>query len=251
MESIKLVLGAFSDSFRIIRGAGLKKYYFLPGVIAIILFLVMMLITNFLSIGLMEYLVEVFKLHEYHSIISILLRILIWVIAVFIYFLVYKSLLLLILSPIMGAVSEKADSWLTGQTYDFSMKDNMRFVWRGIQIGFKSFLKQLVGMCVIMLCSFVFPINLSIPLLIFLLQGYFTGFSFMDYTLERYQFTPRESLNFLKKQRFYSVLIGSIFTLLFFIPVLGIFIAPLITCVAATKITLELIKKENIIIAKR
>lgn len=250
MKSIKLVLGAFSDSFRIIREAGLKKYYFLPGVIGIILFLLLMLLANFLSIGLIDYLEGAFKLNEYHSIISVFLKLLIWIVAVFIYFLVYKSLLLLILSPIMGYVSEKTDSWLTGQSYDFSMKDNMRFIWRGIQIGLKSFMKQLIGTCVIMLASFIFPINLSIPFLIFLLQGYFTGFSFMDYTLERYQFTPKESLNFLKKRRFYSILIGSIFTLLFFIPFLGIFIAPLITCVAATKITLELVKKDVVITEK-
>ena len=95
-----------------------------------------------------------------------------------------------------------------------------------------------------MLCSFLFPINLSIPLLMFLLQGYFTGFSFIDYTLERYNFTPEESLKFLKKQRFYSLWIGSIFTILFLIPFIGIFIAPLVTCVAATKVTLELLKEE-------
>ena len=78
----------------------------------------------------------------------------------------------------------------------------------------------------------------------FLLQGYFTGFSFIDYTLERYNFTPEESLKFLKKQRFYSLWIGSIFTILFLIPFIGIFIAPLVTCVAATKVTLELLKEE-------
>lgn len=244
MKSIKLVLGAFSDSFRIIREAGLRKYYFLPGLIGIILFILMMMAANFLSIGLLKYLEGAFKLNEYHSIISTLLKILVWIATVFIYYLFYKSLLLLILSPIMGYVSEKTDSFLTGQTYDFSMKDNIKFIWRGIEIGFKSFIKQLIGTGVIMMCSFLFPINLSIPLFMFLLQGYFTGFSFIDYTLERYQFTPKESLAFLKKQRFYSVLIGSIFTLLFFIPVIGIFIAPLVTCVAATKVTLELIKKE-------
>ena len=40
----------------------------------------------------------------------------------------------------------------------------------------------------------------------------------------------------------YAALCGGIFTLLFFIPIIGIFIAPLITCVATTKITLELLK---------
>lgn len=244
MKSIKLVLTAFSESFSLIRIIGLKKYYFIPGILGAFLFILMMVGANFISGGLLNYLENIFNISEYHSIISIILKIIIWIVVASIYFLVYKSVLLVILSPFMGYISEKVDNYLTGKEYDFSFNDNMRFIWRGIQIGIKSFIKQLIGMFIIMLCSFLFPINLSIPLLMFLLQGYFTGFSFIDYTLERYNFTPEESLKFLKKQRFYSLWIGSIFTILFLIPFIGIFIVPLVTCVAATKVTLELLKEE-------
>ena len=237
MKSIKLVLASFSDSFRIINEAKLKKYYFLPGIIGIFLFVVLIFLANLLSFGIMSSLESIFELEKYHALVSILIRILIWVVAVFLYYLVYKSLLLLLLSPILGYVSERVDSHLTGKKYDFTIKDNMRFLMRGAEVGFRSFIKQLVGTCII--------INLSIPLLIFLLQGYFTGFSFMDYTLERYEFSPKESLEFLKKKRFYSLLCGSIFTLLFFIPFIGIFLAPLVTCVATTKVTLELIERDK------
>ena len=245
MKSIKLVLSSFSEALSLIKIIGLRKYFFIPGVLGILLFLIVMLGANFISIGLIKYIENIFNINEYHSIISIILKITIWIIVASIYFLVYKSILLVILSPIMGYVSEKVDNYLTGREYNFSFNDNMSFIWRGIQIGIKSFIKQLIGMFIIMLCSFLFPINLSIPLLMFLLQGYFTGFSFIDYTLERYNFTPEQSLKFLKKQRLYSIWIGSIFTILFFIPFLGIFIAPLITCVASTKITLELLKNEK------
>lgn len=245
MKSIKLVLSSFSEALSLIKIIGLRKYFFIPGVLGILLFLIVMLGANFISIGLIKYIENIFNINEYHSIISIILKITIWIIVASIYFLVYKSILLVILSPIMGYVSEKVDNYLTGREYNFSFNDNMKFIWRGIQIGIKSFIKQLIGMFIIMLCSFLFPINLSIPLLMFLLQGYFTGFSFIDYTLERYNFTPEQSLRFLKKQRLYSIWIGSIFTILFFIPFLGIFIAPLITCVASTKITLELLKNEK------
>ena len=245
MKSIKLVLTAFSESFSLIRIIGLKKYYFIPGILGAFLFILMMIGANFISGGLLNYLENIFNISEYHSIISMILKITIWIVVASIYFLIYKSVLLVILSPFMGYVSEKVDNYLTGKEYDFSFNDNMRFIWRGIQIGVKSFIKHLICMFIIMLCSFLFPINLSIPLLMFLLQGYFTGFSFIDYTLERYNFTPEESLKFLKKQRFYSLWIGSIFTILFLIPFIGIFIAPLVTCVAATKVTLELLKEER------
>lgn len=245
MKTISLVFNSFLDSFSIVKEAKLKKFYFLPGIIGILLFIIFIWIGDFLSVNLAVQLESFFKLEEFHSILYIFIKILVWVCTVFFYYLVYKSLLLVIISPILGYVSERVETHLTGKKFDFTFKDNIRFLLRGIDIGLKSFFKQMVGTCAVMLLGFIFPINLSIPLLIFIIQGYFTGFSFMDYTLERYNLSSKESLNFLKKQRIYAALCGGIFTFLFFIPILGIFIAPLITCVATTKITLELLKNNS------
>lgn len=245
MKAITLVFNSFSDSFKVIKDAGLRKFYFLPGIISMFLFGGFIYLGEYLSLNLASALESFFKLQEYGSILYIFIKILVWICTVFFYYLVYKSLLLVIISPILGYVSERVETHLTGKKFDFTFKDNLRFLIRGIDIGLKSFFKQMVGTCVVMLLGFIFPINLSIPLLIFIIQGYFTGFSFMDYTLERYNLSPKESLNFLKKQRVYAALCGGIFTLLFFIPVVGIFIAPLITCVATTMITLELLKEHS------
>lgn len=245
MKAITLVFNSFSDSFKVIKDAGLRKFYFLPGIISMFLFGGFIYLGEYLSLNLASALENFFKLQEYGSILYIFIKTLVWICTVFFYYLVYKSLLLVIISPILGYVSERVETHLTGKKFDFTFKDNLRFLIRGIDIGLKSFFKQMVGTCVVMLLGFIFPINLSIPLLIFIIQGYFTGFSFMDYTLERYNLSPKESLDFLKKQRVYAALCGGIFTLLFFIPVVGIFIAPLITCVATTMITLELLKEHS------
>ena len=245
MKAITLVFNSFSDSFKVIKDAGLRKFYFLPGIISMFIFGGFIYLGEYLSLNLASALENFFKLQEYGSILYIFIKILVWICTVFFYYLVYKSLLLVIISPILGYVSERVETHLTGKKFDFTFKDNLRFLIRGIDIGLKSFFKQMVGTCVVMLLGFIFPINLSIPLLIFIIQGYFTGFSFMDYTLERYNLSPKESLDFLKKQRVYAALCGGIFTLLFFIPVVGIFIAPLITCVATTMITLELLKEHS------
>lgn len=242
MKTINLVFSSFLDAFKIVREAGLKKFYFLPGIISLILFGIFVYLGDYLSLSIATAFENFFKLGEYSSIIYVLIKILIWICTIFFYYLVYKSLLLVIISPILGYISERVETHLTGKKFDFTFGDNIKFLLRGIDIGLKSFFKQMVGTCVVMLLGFIFPINLSIPLLIFIIQGYFTGFSFMDYTLERYNLTPKESLEFLKKQRVYAALCGGIFTLIFFIPIIGIFIAPLITCVATTKITLELLK---------
>lgn len=242
MKPISLVFNSFLDSFKIIREAGLKKFYFIPGLISICLFFIFVYLGDILSLSLTTILSDFFKLEEFNSILYILIKILVWICSIFFYYLVYKSILLVILSPILGYISERVETHITGEKFDFTFRDNIKFLIRGIDIGLKSFFKQMVGTCVVMLLGFIFPINFSIPLLIFIIQGYFTGFSFMDYTLERYNLTTKESLKFLKKQRVYAALCGIVFTILFFIPIVGIFIAPLITCVATTKITLELLK---------
>ena len=239
--SVSIVLKAFFDSFRIISDAKLRKFYLVPGIIGIILFMFFVSLGNLISGSLTNLLEEFFHLENYHSIIYILIKILIWICSILFYYLVYKSLLLIILSPVLSYVSERVETHLTGKKYNFTFGDNVKFIIRSIDIGLRSFIKQMIGTCIIMLLGFIFPINLSIPLLIFILQGYFTGFSFMDYTLERYQLSAKESLEFLKQQRVCSAISGIIFTLLFFIPFFGIFIAPLVTCVAVTKITVELL----------
>ena len=245
--SVLSIIRAFLDSFRIIREAGLRKFYFLPGLIGIGLFLIFVGIGNMLSGSLAQFLENFFHIQKYYSIVFILIRVLVWVCSILFYYLIYKSLLLMILSPILSYVSEKVEYHLTGKKYNFTMKDNITFIGRSIDIGFRSFIKQMIGSCLIMLLGFIFPINLSIPLLIFILQGYFTGFSFMDYTLERYKLSTSASLMFLKKQRVCSAVSGIIFTLLFFIPFFGIFIAPLVTCVAVTKITVELLNDKPMV----
>lgn len=242
---ISLVFTSFSDSFRIIREARLRKFYFLPGVISICLFILFIALGNLVTDNITLLIEKALNIGKYHSIILLIIKALVWVCTVLFYFLVYKSILIIILSPILGYVSERVETHLTGKKFDFGIKKNIVFLGRGVNIAFKSFIKQIIATILIMLLGFIFPINLSIPFLVFLVQAYFTGFSFMDYTLERHELSSTESLKFLRSKKVYATLSGVIFTLLFFIPFIGPFLAPLLTCVAVTKITLELLSEDK------
>lgn len=242
---ISLVFTSFSDSFRIIREAKLRKFYFLPGIISIFLFMIFLSLGDIISDNLTLLIEKFLNVENYHSIVLFVIKTIVWVCSILFYFLIYKSLLLIILSPILSYVSERVETYLTGKKFEFGLKKNISFIGRGISIGFKSFIKQMIATILIMFLGFIFPINLSIPLLVFIVQAYFTGFSFMDYTLERHELSSSESLKFLKRKRTYATLSGTIFTLLFFIPFIGPFLAPLLTCVAVTKITLELLNEDK------
>ena len=110
MKAITLVFNSFSDSFKVIKDAGLRKFYFLPGIISMFLFGGFIYLGEYLSLNLASALENFFKLQEYGSILYIFIKILVWICTVFFYYLVYKSLLLVIISPILGYVSERVEN---------------------------------------------------------------------------------------------------------------------------------------------
>ena len=77
MKTINLVFNSFLDAFKIVREAGLKKFYFLPGIISLILFGIFVYLGDYLSLSIATAFENFFKLGEYSSIIYVLIKILI------------------------------------------------------------------------------------------------------------------------------------------------------------------------------
>ncbi|MGL4510780.1 EI24 domain-containing protein, partial [Cetobacterium sp.] len=111
----------------------------------------------------------------------------------------------------------------------------------------KSFVKEIIYTFIVILLGFIPVVNLIVPILIFLIQSYFISYNFVDYTLERRRFSSEESAKFMKENRMVFTLGGGIFTLIYFIPVIGIVIGPIISIVAFTMTTLKILKLQNVI----
>jgi CysZ protein len=84
------------------------------------------------------------------------------------------------------------------------------------------------------LLGFIFPPIMLIyapasAIFLFIVGGYFYGFSTMDYTNERRRMKVGESINFIRTNKGIAISNGMIFSLWLFIPILGPIIAP-ITC---------------------
>ncbi|MDR1834392.1 MAG: EI24 domain-containing protein [Fusobacteriaceae bacterium] len=239
-EEVKNTLRSFGEAFEDVRRADLRKYYILPGILGIILFF----LTIALGFGLFELITrhvnEWGKLGKFRSLAAVVMGVLAFLLVAAVYFLIYKTLLLLILTPLMSRVSERTDSFLTGREYRFTLRENLRFIGRGVKIGLICFVKQAALMLALFLLEFVIPpLAVFNFITVFLIQGYFTGYTFMDYTLERYGFSSKESLRYLKEHAVLSTTAGALFNLGILVPVAGIFIAPLVTCVAVTKLTVR------------
>ncbi len=79
--------------------------------------------------------------------------------------------------------------------------------------------------------------------LILIIQSYYSGFSLIDYTLERKRYTVGESIAFAKRNRSRVTGVGMGFILIMFVPVIGWFAAPGFGVVAATLSSLEIIEE--------
>lgn len=240
LKEINFTINNYMKAFKFIGQNKLKKFYLIPGIINIILMILFYFLSRFVGGALVEFANKLLG-GNLNSFIQFILKFIIYLTIFAIYYLIYKTLILIVLSPFLSYISEKTESITTGKTFNFSFKDNLYFIKRGIIITLKSFLREFAMTCVILLLFFIPIINTMIPILLFVVQSYYIGFSFIDYTLERYDFET--GTNLIRKNPIFFLINGGLFTILLFIPILGIFIAPMVTAVATTTGTLKLIEQ--------
>lgn len=155
-----------------------------------------------------------------------------------------KYFVVILLSPILATLSQKTEEILTENTYPFSIPQTIRDIKRGVQIALRNIFWEYFIFFVIFIVAQFFGgevksvILLSLPLVF---GFYFYGFGFMDYINERRRLNIEQSIYFLRNHRGIAVAIGSVYSLLFMVPYVGVVIAPIWACVAATLVMHELV----------
>jgi CysZ protein len=71
--------------------------------------------------------------------------------------------------------------------------------------------------------------------LVFFIGSYYYGFAVLDYVNERNQLNVKDSIRDIRSQRSLSIGIGSIFSILFMIPFVGVAVST-VTCTIAASI---------------
>ncbi|MEI6857790.1 EI24 domain-containing protein [Psychrilyobacter sp.] len=242
LKEINYTFNNYMKAFKFIGQNKLKKFYLIPGIINIILATLFYFLSKFVGGTLVEFANNLLG-GNLNSFIQFILKFIIYLTIFAVYYLIYKTLILIILSPFLSYISERTESIITGNEFNFSFKQNLYFIKRGIVVTLKSFLREFIMTCLILLLFFIPLVNAVIPILLFMVQSYYIGFSFIDYTLERHDF--QTGTDIIRKNTIFFLINGGLFTILLFIPLIGIFIAPLVTAVATTTGTLELIEQSK------
>ncbi|MEY3237196.1 MAG: hypothetical protein RI883_1297 [Bacteroidota bacterium] len=147
--------------------------------------------------------------------------------------------ILTLLSPFNTILSEKIDSSITGKKYTLSFSQIISDLFRMIFVVLLAFVLEIFTLFIYWIFSGILNLDFVDSIAYFLIAGFFYGFSFYDYSLERHQKGIFESLKFAFSNKLLVVLSGSLFLIFYKTPVAGVIIAPVITTIITTFVYLK------------
>lgn len=177
-----------------------------------------------------------------------------WLLSIYVFLRINKYLVLVLMSPMMALLSEKTCDILTGTSTPFSLNQLMHDAFRGSIISLRNLIMELS--LTLLIWGFILLLMLFLPFLIFILgplasilvffiSSYYYGFSLLDYVNERNQLNVKESIRDIRNLRSLSIGLGSIFSILFMVPFIGIALSS-VTCTIAAVIAKHQLTVEEI-----
>ncbi len=155
--------------------------------------------------------------------------IMVWVCVTLLMCVVSGSVILLILSPVLSHVADKA--WVTEgniEPHD-SFSDLLKSVLRGIWVAIRCLILQIFCLLLLFILSLVPVIGVVAPLLSFVVSAFFYGQSMVDYAVERAEnqgaINPKRSGDFPFNNVGLTIGLGMPFALAMLIPFVGRFLA--------------------------
>lgn len=153
---------------------------------------------------------------------------------------VYKHIVMALSAPFMSPVSAAIEHHFLGTLHSHRDTSNTTQLWRGIRVNVRNLILEVCITIPLLVLSLVPVLNFITAILLLLVQAYFAGFGNMDYTLERH-YGYKESVQFVKEHKGVAIGNGIIFTLMLFIPFIGILVVLPLSVTAATSQTIRFI----------
>ena len=250
LKEIIISVQSYLQAHKFIMQNKLWKWILIPGLIYMLLFLAGIYLFWISSNQAVEFVLQETGIRAWLESMKtgwlnffvIVGHIIIFLVLLLFYFSFFKFLFLIIGSPLFAYLSEKTESIIEHKDFPFSWKQLMKDMIRGVYIASRNMIWQLVYLLSIFLLAFIPLFGWLAPLIAFMIECYYFGFSMLDYTSERKRLSAAESINFIGRHKGLAIGNGMIFFLLHLIPLLGWLLAPSYAVIAAT---LSLKKLEN------
>jgi CysZ protein len=257
LKEIITSIQAYFHAHRFIIKHRLWKWAFIPGLIYAILFCLGIYLFWISSSRAIEFMLLKTGVKEWmqqmqNSWLSFLLifgQIILHLVLMLFYFSLFKYVFLIIGSPLFAYLSEKTEAIIEGKDYPFNLKQLLKDMVRGIKLALRNMLWQTVYTVTILILSFIPVVGWITPLIALAIECYYLGFSMLDYSFERKELSPSQSIAFVGRHRGLAIGNGMMFFGMHLVPFIGWILAPSYAVIAAT-ISLYNTKTDNPIAGK-
>ncbi|GAC1525628.1 MAG: hypothetical protein NVS3B15_00890 [Sediminibacterium sp.] len=233
---------AYAQAHRFIKQHKLWKWILIPGILYTILLVAGMYLFSHTSSNFIEWIILKTGLKTWldrlnNSLLGFLFTmgsLLLWLILLLFYFSLFKYIILILGSPLFAYLSEKTAAIIEGKDFPFSFSQLVKDMLRGMAIAARNSMWQTVYTLSILLLCLIPLAGWLTPIVAILVECYYYGFSMLDYSMERHQRSPAESILYIGNHRGLAIGNGIVFYLMHLLPIIGWVLAPAYAVVAAT-----------------
>ena len=238
LKEIVIAIQSWSQAHRFIQTHKLFKWIIIPGIIYTLLFFVGMYFFWVSADNAVSWMSSKLNIEpwlqkersEWLSFFFVMTGMMLRLVMVLFYFSLFKYLILIIGSPVFAYLSEKTEAIIDEKEHSFNWPDLKKDVSRSIRLALRNAIWQTVYLAGLFLMSFIPLIGWITPVIALLMEGYYFGFSMLDYSFARSEFSPTQSVAFTGRHRGLAIGNGILFYLMHAV----IFLAPAYAIVAAT-----------------
>ena len=228
--------GEYFSVFSFITKHRLHSYFLLSGLISLVLGALIFGLSYILSDDLGALLFKLYPFERWSDYVLKILNFTAGGMVAILGLVLYKYLLLIAVAPFMSPLSAKVEAILTGDSNEakFSLKQTGYELVRGIRVSVRNVVREVIITLLLVILGLIPLFTVFVTPLIFLVQAYYAGFGNLDYYLER-RANLKQSIAYVRRNRGMAIGNGAGFLLLLLIPVFGLFLAPVMSTVAATR----------------
>jgi len=156
--------------------------------------------------------------------------IILWLILMFFYFSFFKHFWLIIGSLLFAYLSEKTEAIIEGRDHTFDRYELKKDAARGVMLAIRNCFRQTGYLIALILLSLVPVVGWITPIIALFMECYYYGFSMLDYSFARNNFTRQQSIHFIGRHKGLAIGNGIFFYLMHVV----VIFAPAYAIIAAT-----------------
>lgn len=238
LKEITIAIQSWSDARQFIKTHHSFRWIIIPGIIYTLLFLVGLYFFSTSSNAAVSWVSEKLRIESWLqkvesawlSFFFLMTGMMLRMVLFLFYFALFKYIILIIGSPLFAYLSEKTEAIIDGKEHSFNWKDLRKDAWRSIKLALRNAGWQSFYLVALIFLTLVPLVGWITPVIALFIECYYFGFSMLDYSFARNEFTPAQSISFTSRHK--GLAIGN--GLIFYIMHIAIILAPAYAIIAGT-----------------